>query len=90
MMDKLLPIVPGCKALLLGSCIHSHLRPLLRTEVTVGERSIAWKDSFVIDSDLVRSLKRTQRVSWKEKDLLRIDGGDFSHEKDSHELGLKA
>ena len=88
MSEKLLPIVPGCKALLTGAK-NKKFFPAVGSEVICinpSELNGWWN----IESPLLNILKDTHKgVHSPEYMLLRIDGFDFKHERDSYELPLE-
>jgi len=96
MSEKLLPIVPGCKALVVYAAPqYKHvIGSTVRCVSLDRDMSDAFGDrTWIIEGPSVLDIKLRSTdkvVTAPEHALMRIDGGKFSHEKDSHELGIKA
>ena len=85
MNEKLLPIVPGCKALII--CASKKYSKCIGKEVTVISKYYSDPDpSWIISGDAVDFIGGTLIIA-AEWALMRIDGGSFEHEK--HELEVK-
>jgi hypothetical protein len=92
--EKLMPIVAGCKALVLPVPMLAHLpcSSLFNTVVTVVQRCTNSEkkfhnrgDHWYVDSPIVRKLNQVSQTSSliiKEKFLMRVDGGQFEPEQD--------
>jgi hypothetical protein len=94
MSEKLLPIVPGCKAITIN-CLRPENNG--KSATVIRRTDLIFRSPYeylgdVWETDVKESLNidGVQSSLCGEKQLLRIDGGEFSHEKDSHELGIKA
>lgn len=89
MNEKLLPIVPGCKALII--CASKKYSKCIGKEVTVIGKDYSDPDpSWIISGDAVDFIGGTfgYSITAAEWALMRIDGGSFKHEQ--HELEVKS
>lgn len=84
MNEKLLPIVAGCRAITINFSNPAYMS-CIGEEVTVIGRSVKYPNRWLIEGH--KSLQVAKARGFKipaalEKNLLRIDGGSFEHEKD--------
>ena len=98
MSEKLLPIVPGCLALTINCLNHINNNKIVRV-IGIGNAPIGYEHLFVGDVfwetdhifQLIGSFSREYMMtsrSCREKYLMRIDGFDFTYERDSYELPI--
>jgi hypothetical protein len=87
MSEKLLPIVPGCRAILLPSR-NPLLNMIIGAEVFVCNEVITkFGQQWICTSpEISRVLPFFGRAIVSTHRLMRIDGGDFKAERDSYEL----
>jgi len=86
MSEKLLPIVPGCMALTHNCQIPENNGKIVIVKKFLGHVS-GWKRNPRWDTDTFgETILGAIDSSFAESQLLRIDGGDFKHEKDLYEL----
>jgi len=87
-MERSLPIVAGCTAIVIGYT-NKRFASAIGTEVKCVRKSCreGW---WTVESPLIEKLReRDSPVHTPESYLMRIDGQDFKHEKDSYELPLE-
>ncbi len=95
MSEKLLPIVAGCRALIIypgGPICKTYLDRYGR-EVTVIKKDSMQSGRWIVSGNGLDIIVKTFRIPNKdivipESYLMRIDGFNFKHERDSYELPI--
>ena len=92
MAEKLLPIVPGCRALVIDGEANSfgifEVRVVELVAADHPERPPGMYENFwIVDSEACRAYCRMMRsdgIAFRESKLYRIDGGSFLREEHEH------